>query len=157
MKKTNALRILDSHKIDYSVHTYEYDEGHLSGNFVTKQSDLPTDEIYKTIVAVTNEKEHIVLVIPITEELDLKKSARVVEVKRIELIRVKDLLPLTGYMRGGCSPVGMKKVFRTFIDDTNHNSDYICISAGKRGMQVRLKASELVDVVAAKVGNLTRE
>lgn len=157
MKKTNALRILDSHKIDYSVHTYEYDEGHLSGNFVTKQSDLPTDEIYKTIVAVTNEKEHIVLVIPITEELDLKKSTRVVEVKRIELIRVKDLLPLTGYMRGGCSPVGMKKVFRTFIDDTNHNSDYICISAGKRGMQVRLKASELVDVVAAKVGNLTRE
>lgn len=156
VKKTNAIRRLDSTNVTYEIFTYDYDENNLSGRAVAEKSHLPIAEIFKTLVAQTNTEEYIVLVIPVMEELDLKKCAQVARVKRVELIPEKALLPLTGYVRGGCSPIGMKKTFRIFVDKSCEQIKHICVSAGKRGTQVRLAPHDLITTVNGEVAELIR-
>ena len=110
--KTNVLRLLDQQHIDYKTREYEYDDNHLSGEHIVHQVDLEADEIYKTLV-LHDHHEYLVCCIPVMEEIDLKKLAKVSGHKSVEMLHQKDLLPLTGYMRGGCSPIGMKKKFPT--------------------------------------------
>ncbi len=133
MAKTNAVRILDSHNINYSLHTYDVDEADLSGTTVAHKIGVEAESVFKTLVAEGDKTGPLVFCIPTTEELNLKKAALVSGNKKIELIKVKDLLSLTGYIRGGCSPVGMKKKFPTFIDETAQLFEEIYISSGMRG------------------------
>jgi len=149
MSKTNAVRILDSHNINYSLHTYDVNEDDLSGTTVALKIGVDPDSVFKTLVAEGDKTGPIVFCIPTTEELNLKKAAIVSGNKKIELIKVKDLLPLTGYVRGGCSPVGMKKKFPVYIDETAQLFDQIYISAGMRGMQVKLSPTELAPLIEA--------
>jgi Cys-tRNA(Pro)/Cys-tRNA(Cys) deacylase len=149
MSKTNAVRILDSHNITYSLHTYDVDEDDLSGTTVALKLGADADSVFKTLVAEGDKTGPLVFCIPTTEELNLKKAAIVSGNKKIELLKVKDLLNLTGYIRGGCSPVGMKKKFPTYIDETAQLFDEIYVSAGMRGMQVKLSPTELSRLIEA--------
>lgn len=142
--KTNAMRILDSKKIPYEIYTYESNDGKIDGVSVAKKVGIDPKLVFKTLVAHSNTKEIFVLVIPVEEELDLKKAATVSGVKKVEMIPVKDIQKLTGYIRGGCSPIGMKKAYPTFIDEQANNLDSIVVSAGKIGMQVELKVDDLI-------------
>lgn len=141
--KTNALRILDSKKIEYEIYTYESNDGKIDGVSVAQKVGMDTKKVYKTLVAQGNNKDIFVFVIPVEEELDLKKCAKVAEAKKVEMIPVKDIQKHTGYIRGGCSPIGMKKAYPTFIDSQAANLDSIIVSAGKIGMQVELNLDDL--------------
>ena len=132
--KTNALRILDQKKINYDIKEYEYDEEHLSGEHVLEQVDFNENEVYKTLV-LKGLKEYIVCCVPVLEEIDLKKLAKASNNKSVEMIHMKDLLSITGYIRGGCSPIGMKKKFRTYFQQDIINIEKVAVSAGKRGLQ----------------------
>ena len=143
MTKTNAMRLLDAANIDYEITEYEYDEKDLSGLHAADYLGLSYYEVFKTLVCIGSDKEHYVFCIPVDMELDLKKAAKVSKVKSIEMIKMKDLLPLTGYMRGGCSPIGMKKQFKTYIDETAILLDIMYISGGKRGVQIKLEPNLL--------------
>ena len=149
MTKTNAVRILDSHNISYALHTYEVDEDDLSGVTVAAKIGAEPESVFKTLVAEGDKTGVMVFCIPTTEELNLKKAAVVSGNKKIELIKVKDLLNLTGYIRGGCSPIGMKKKFPTYLDETSQLFEEIYISAGIRGMQVKLSPLELAPLIEA--------
>ena len=116
--KTNALRMLDKAKIPYSIKEYEYDEEHLDGRHVASQVDMDPNAIFKTLVLHDHHNEHLVCCVPVLEEIDLKKLAKLAGRKSVEMIHQKDLLSVTGYIRGGCSPVGMKKQFPTYIDES---------------------------------------
>ncbi|MBO4242518.1 MAG: Cys-tRNA(Pro) deacylase [Clostridiales bacterium] len=155
MKKTNAMRMLDKAGIGYKAMEYEYDENDLDGHHVAEFFDIPYEEVFKTLVAKGESGEYLVLCLSVDDEVDLKKAAKLAGEKRVELIHVKELLPLTGYIRGGCSPVGMKKKFRTFFDEMILLLDEVCVSGGQRGVQLRLKARDLIDYTEAKVGELT--
>lgn len=146
--KTNALRILDSKKIDYEVKEYEYDEEHLSGAHVLNQVDLKESEIYKTLV-LKSKDEYLVCCIPVLKQINLKKLAKETGHKSVEMIPMKDLLNVTGYIRGGCSPIGMKKKFKTYIQIDIIDEERVAISAGKRGVQVVLKPDDLIECVEA--------
>ena len=154
MNKTNAMRILDSLKIKYSAHEYEVDENDLSGIHLSASAGLDPDRVFKTIVAKGEKLGYLVFCIPCAYELDLKKCARVAGDKRIELLHVKDLLGITGYIRGGCSPIGMKKAFPTFIDETALLWDSINVSAGVRGCQLELNPNDLISAVHANIADL---
>lgn len=156
-KKTNAMRMLDTHKVAYEVLEYEYVEGRGTGLHVAEDLHLDAATVFKTLVGHGNKTGPVVFCIPVAEELDLKKAARVSGNKHVELCAVKDLLALTGYIRGGCSPVGMKKLFPTYFDATMQELDIVSISAGVRGMQVRVKPEELAPVVKAEFVDLTME
>ena len=143
--KTNVLRILDQKKINYDVHEYEYDEKSLEGHHGVKEDNDENNHIYKTLVLM-GQKEYLVFCLPITKEIDLKKLAKASGHKSVDMIPQKDLLNVTGYMRGGCSPIGMKKKFRTFFQQDILSLDYVAVSAGKRGLQVRLQPKELISV-----------
>lgn len=143
MKKTNAMRILDRNKIKYDIKEYEVDETDLSAINVAMKTGEDVDSIFKTIVCLGNNNEYFVACVPSSGELDLKKLAKEAKVKKVELIKVKDLEKITGYIRGGCSPIGMKKEFKTFINKSALEREYIYISGGKRGVQIRLNAKEL--------------
>jgi len=147
MQKTNALRILDSRKIEYKTYVYEVNEDDLSGETVANKVGYPADQVFKTLVAEGDKTGNIVFCIPVTTELNLKKAATASGNKKVEMIKVKELLPLTGYIRGGCSPIGMKKKFPTYIDETAQLFDKICVSAGVRGMQVELLPDDLLKVI----------
>lgn len=138
--KTNALRILESLNIPYEVLTYS---DITTGVDVARELNLDPNMVFKTLVTVNNNKEHFVFMLPVGETLDLKKASIITKSKYIELIPQKELLPLTGYVHGGCSPVGMKKLFPTFIDETALLFDYIYFSAGRIGMQVKVEAKYL--------------
>lgn len=155
MVKTNAMRILDGAKIKYEAMEYEYDENDLTGVHIAESIGLDTDIVFKTLVARGDKTPFVVFCIPCAYELDLKKCARATGNKRIELVAVKELLGLTGYIRGGCSPVGMKKQFPTFIDETALLFDRITVSAGVRGCQLFLKPTELIEFLGAQVCDLT--
>jgi Cys-tRNA(Pro)/Cys-tRNA(Cys) deacylase len=142
--KTNAMRILDSKKIPYEIYTYQSNDGKIDGVSVAKKVGIDPKLVFKTLVAHSNTKEIFVFVIPVEEELDLKKAATVSGVKKVEMIPVKDIQKLTGYIRGGCSPIGMKKAYPTFIDEHANNLASIVVSAGKIGMQVELKVDDLI-------------
>ncbi len=156
ISKTNAMRILDQNNISYSTGEYEYDESDLSGNHAAEVLGISEDEIFKTLVTRGQDNQLFVFVIPVSGELDLKKAATAAGQKRVEMIHVKELVGLTGYMRGGCSPIGMKKQFPTFVDETAVLFDRIYISAGKRGEQIVLSADDLIDVVNGSYADLTK-
>ncbi len=155
MIKTNVLRLLDQAKIQYKTLEYEVDDTDLSGEHVALQIGFPTEQVFKTLVAKGDKKGILVFCIPVNMELNLKKAAAAVGDKKIELIHVKDLLSLTGYIRGGCSPIGMKKKFPTFIDETAVLFDEITVSAGVRGCQVIINPEHLIGYIGAELYELT--
>jgi Cys-tRNA(Pro)/Cys-tRNA(Cys) deacylase len=152
-QKTNAMRILDKNKIAYTVNTYECDE-FIDGVTVADQLGQPDESSYKTLVAVGKSGGHYVFVVPIAEELDLKAAARAVGEKSVELIHVKEIFALTGYIRGGCTPIGMKKAFPTVIHESAVGFDTIIISGGRIGAQILLAPDDLVRVTRAKLADI---
>ena len=152
--KTNAMRRLDAAKIPYEVFEYEVDENDLSGKHIADEIGLPHEMVFKTLVAKGDKTGPVVFCMPVDLEIDLKKAARVTGNKRIEMIHVKDLLALTGYIRGGCSPIGMKKQFPTFLHETANDFEKITVSSGTRGAQLLLKVSDLLAFVNAKTADL---
>ena len=152
-QKTNAMRILDKNKIAYTVNTYECDE-FIDGVTVADQLGQPYESSYKTLVAVGKSGGHYVFVLPIAEELDLKIAARAVGEKSVELIHVKDIFALTGYVRGGCTPIGMKKAFPTVIHESVLTFDTVIISGGRIGAQIVIAPADLIKVTRAKVADI---
>ncbi|WP_042470623.1 Cys-tRNA(Pro) deacylase [Bacillus ndiopicus] len=153
--KTNAIRIIEQQKIPYEVLEYTVDDGAVDGVTVAQKTNQKVETVFKTLIATNGKGQFYVFVIPVANELDLKAAAKIAGEKKIELIAVKELLGLTGYIRGGCSPVGMKKLFPTFIDQSAEQLDFIIVSAGKIGMQMKLLPQHLLEVVKAKYGGLT--
>ncbi len=149
MTKTNAIRILDKLKIEYSLVEYDYDEDELDAVSVAKKINFENERVFKTLVARSNKNELSVFCIPGNYELDLKKASQATGSKKIEMIKLKELLPLTGYVHGGCSPIGMKKSYPTFIEESANLFDTISISAGKRGIQVIINPETLKGIVDA--------
>ena len=152
-KKTNAMRMLDKAGVDYEYKEYEYDENDLDGHHVAEYLGVPYEEVFKTLVAVSDKGEYLVYCICVDDEIDLKKAAKLAGEKRVDMIHVKDLLSVTGYIRGGCSPIGMKKKYRTFIDEMIELVDSVSVSGGQRGLQIKLKPSDLVSFTEATVGD----
>lgn len=147
MSKTNAIRILELHKVKFDTINYVVDESDLSGETVALKVGVNPETVFKTLVCVGDKTGHAVFCIPVTQELNLKKAAAASGNKKVEMIKLKDLLPLTGYIRGGCSPIGMKKLFPTYIDETAQLFENICVSAGVRGTQMKLSADDLLKLV----------
>lgn len=152
--KTNAMRILEKHKINYIVHTYSCEE-FLDGVSVADELGEPHELVYKTLVAIGKSKEHYVFVIPIEGELDLKAAARAVGEKSIEMLPLKDLTDVTGYVRGGCTAIGMKKDFPTVIDESAKDLEIIIVSGGRRGSQLELAPGDLAKAAKAKFASVT--
>ena len=152
--KTNAMRRLDAAGIAYEVCEYEVDESDLSGKHIADEIGLPYEMVFKTLVAKGDKTGPVVFCMPVDLEIDLKKAARVTGNKRIEMVHVKDLLALTGYIRGGCSPIGMKKQFPTYLHETASGFERITVSAGVRGAQLLLRVDELLAFVGAKFADL---
>lgn len=151
MTKTNAVRLVEQQQISYELLSYETDAGQaVDGITVAGKIGYPSDYVYKTLVATGGSNQYYVFVVPVGEELHLKKAAKVIGEKKIEMIAVKDLLGLTGYVRGGCSPIGMKKTFPTYIHATAESLDFIIVSAGKIGLQLKLSPEDLLKACQAK-------
>ena len=148
------MRLLDAAKIKYEVYEYEVDENNLAGTHIAEELGLPFEMVFKTIVTKGDKTGYIVFCIPCDKEINLKKAAAVTGNKKIEPLHVKDLLGLTGYIRGGCSPVGMKKKFPTYFDASVNERERITISAGVRGAQLLLNAQELIAYVKADICDL---
>lgn len=155
MTKTNVMRLLDAAKITYRSAEYDYDENDLNGMHAAAGIGMPPEQIFKTLVARGEKRGYLVFVIPVCCELDLKKVAKAAGDKKVELIHVKELLPLTGYIRGGCSPIGMKKPFPTYMDETAQLYDEVGVSAGCRGCQILLSPDDLIDYVNLSLADLT--
>ncbi len=151
--KTNVMRILDQKKINYIVHTYQ---NAVSGIEVADTLHESYDKVFKTLVTVSNTNINYVFVVPVNKELDLKKAAKVVGEKSIEMLKSSNLLPLTGYIHGGCSLIGMKKQFKTIIDISASNKDKIYISAGKIGYQIEIELKELQKVINFKLEDIAK-
>jgi Cys-tRNA(Pro)/Cys-tRNA(Cys) deacylase len=147
MEKTNVMRLLDSSNISYNC--YEYDPTQTDGQMVAQLVGKPCYMVFKTLVTVGSDNEHYVFVVPVDSSLDLKKGAKAVGVKSIQMIKQKELLPLTGYIHGGCSPIGMKKQFKTVIDETAILNDTICVSAGRVGKQIEINPEVLREYINA--------
>ncbi|MBE5774472.1 MAG: Cys-tRNA(Pro) deacylase [Clostridiales bacterium] len=156
MTITNAMRLLKQAGIPYDTAQYEVDENDLSGVHAAAKLGIDPDCMFKTLVARGEKKGIYVFCIPVAEELDLKKCASVVKEKKIEMVQVKELLGLTGYIRGGCSPVGMKKKFPTYIDETAQLFDNIYVSAGTRGVQMIVDPVKLAEYVEAPFTDITK-
>ncbi len=152
--KTNAVRALDAADLAYEFRVFECGDHAPSGVEVAKALELDPDQVFKTLVTVGKTGEHYVFMIPVAEELDLKKAARAVGEKAIAMIKSKELLPLTGYVHGGCSPIGMKKTFTTVVDETAQLFDAIYFSAGKIGCQIRLSSEDLGKVIDLSYADL---
>ncbi len=155
MTKTNAMRMLDAAKIPYEILEYTVDENDLSGIHISEQLGFPPEKMFKTLVARGDKTGPLVFCIPVAEEINLKVAASLTGNKRIEMIHVKDLLSLTGYIRGGVSPVGMKKKFPTWIDESALQFDSITVSSGTRGAQLLLDRAALLQFIQAKTASLT--
>lgn len=152
--KTNVMRELDRLKINYNHYCY-VDTQAVSGIEVAAVLNQKPDRVFKTLVTVGKSNKHYVFMVPAAQELDLKKAAKSVGEKSVEMLKSKDLLPLTGYIHGGCSPIGMKKFFTTTIDTTAENFDTIIFSAGKIGYQVEMKLEDLSKVIRFNLANIT--
>ncbi len=153
--KTNAMRILESMKIPYQQYTYECEE-FVDGLQIADQLGLPYEKVYKTLVTVGNSKEYFVFVIPIAEELDLKAAARSVGQKSVEMVHVKDINTITGYIRGGCTAIGMKKQYVTRIDSSAEQLEKIIVSGGRIGSQLELAPTDLAKAARAEFADLIR-
>lgn len=149
MNKTNAVRILESQKIPHKTFTYEVDENDLSGTSVAHKINVNEELVFKTLVTRNDKNEIHIFCIPVNQELNLKKAAVASRSKKIEMIKFNELLPLTGYIRGGCSPIGMKKNYPVIIEETAQLCEKIVISAGIRGMQIQLSPYDLAGVINA--------
>lgn len=147
--KTNAMRILDKNKISYRTNTYECDE-FIDGIHVADMNGDPYEQSFKTLVTVGKSGSYYVFALPIDKEIDFKKAAKIVGEKSIEMIHVKDINKITGYIRGGCTPVGMKKLYPTIIHESAKNFDEIIISGGRLGLQIILNPNDLATVTNAK-------
>ncbi|MBP0725858.1 Cys-tRNA(Pro) deacylase [Bacillus sp. RG28] len=156
VSKTNAMRILDAKKIPYELFTYTNDDGNIDGISVAQKIGKDHRMVYKTLVASGLSKNLFVYIIPVSEELDLKKAAKVANEKKVDLVPVKEILNLTGYIRGGCSPVGMKKLYPTFIDQSAQDIPQIIVSGGKIGIQLQIEVSQLVSITNAKLVELIK-
>ncbi|WP_042464048.1 Cys-tRNA(Pro) deacylase [Neobacillus dielmonensis] len=154
--KTNAMRILDSHKISYEMLTYDNKDGKIDGVSVADKIGRDPKEVYKTLVTQGASKNLFVFVIPVAAELDLKKAAKAAGEKNIEMVPVKDIQKWTGYIRGGCSPIGMKKQYKTYIDATCRGINSIIVSAGKIGVQMVLSPTQLQEVTNAEISDIIK-
>ncbi len=157
MTKTNVMRLLEAAGVAYRTTEYEYDENNLSGLHAAEQIGIPAEQVFKTLVTRGDKTGILVFCIPVDMELDLKKAAAVSKNKKVEMTHMKELLGLTGYIRGGCSPIGMKKKYPTFIDETCILFDEIAVSAGVRGEQVILAPQALIDFVDAVEADVAKE
>ena len=157
INKTNVARLLDKAKVAYQLVPYEVDENDLSATHVADQLGENVAQVFKTLVLHGDKSGYFVCVIPGADEVDLKKAAKVSGNKSCEMIPVKELLPLTGYIRGGCSPIGMKKHFPTYIHETCIAFPYIYISAGIRGLQIKIAADDLIKETKAEICSLFTE
>lgn len=151
--KTNAMRILETMKIEYEMRTYECEE-FIDGVHLAEMLELPYEQVYKTLVTVGKSKNHYVFVIPVAEEIDFKKAARVVGEKSLEMLPLKDLTAVTGYIRGGCTSIGMKKKFKTVIQEDAELLDDIVVSGGRRGLQLILKPEDLQRAAEAEFADV---
>lgn len=155
--KTNAVRLLDKESINYNLIPYEVDESDLSAIHVANQLGEDVRQVFKTLVLKGDKTGFFVCIIPGAEELDLKKAAKISGNKNCDMIPMKELLSITGYIRGACSPIGMKKLFPTYIDNSSLNFELIYISAGKRGLQIQINPKDLINIVKIKEGELTKD
>ena len=153
--KTNAARLLDAQKVPYELIPYQVDENDLGAQHIAEQLGEDIQQVFKTLVLKGDKTGHFVCVIPGAEEVDLKLAAKVSGNKKCDLIPRKELLPLTGYVRGGCSPIGMKKAFPTYIHTTAQSYDHVYVSAGVRGLQLKIAPQDLVRMSHATVCHLT--
>ena len=154
--KTNAMRILDAKKTSYEVLTYDNKDGKIDGISVAAKIGRNPKEVYKTLVAQGASKNIYVFIIPVETELDLKKAAKVSVEKKVEMIPVKDIQKWTGYIRGGCSPIGMKKEYKTFLDESCLQLDSIIVSAGKIGIQIVIGPAQLKEIAKAEIVDLLK-
>ena len=154
--KTNAMRILDSKKVSYEMLSYESEDGKIDGISVAHKIGVDEKNVFKTLVAQGTSKELYVFVIPVAEELDLKNAAKIAGEKKVEMIAVNDIMKYTGYIRGGCSPIGMKKNYKTFIHESAEDLDFIIFSSGKIGHQIKMNPKDLVSVVEGKFAFLIK-
>lgn len=154
MKKTNAVRILESHNIQFELFEYEFNEDEIDAISVANKISAPPETVFKTLVAIGDKTGYIVFIIPGNAELNLKKAAKVSGNKSVEMIKAKDLLSVTGYIRGGCSPIGMSKKYPTYLEETSQLFDRIYVSAGVRGMQLKLSPTDIIKVAEAVYGDL---
>lgn len=154
--KTNVLRHLDAAKIPYETREYPVDDDNFDGKLIAAKVDIPAEMIYKTLVLCGDKQSHLVCVIPVEKELDLKAVARASGNKSVSMLPQKELLPLTGYLRGGCSPIGMKKAFPTYIHLDAQQQPRLSVSAGVRGCQVILATTDLIAQTRAHLADLCR-
>ena len=157
INKTNAARLLDKAKISYELVPYEVDENDLAAKHIADQLGEDLHQVFKTLVLHGDKTKHIVCVIPGCHEVDLKKAAKASGNKKVEMLPMKELLPTTGYIRGGCSPIGMKKAFPTYFHSSCYDFDYIYVSAGARGLQLKINPKDLVEFVHATVADIATE
>lgn len=156
IQKTNVARLLDQSNIPYELIAYKVDENDLAANHVAQQLGEDIATVFKTIVLSGGPSQFFVCVVPGDAEIDLKKAAKTAGYKKVDLIPMKDLLPITGYIRGGCSPVGMKKKFPTFFHHSALDHQYIYVSAGVRGLQLKIEPSKLIGFVGASTADLIK-
>jgi len=157
MEKTNAIRMLDQKKIKYNTYEYPHEEGVcVDGETVAKLLNQNPDMVFKTLVTVGNDKRYYVCVVPVKSKLDLKKAAKAFNVKSLEMIPVKEINNITGYIRGGCSPIGMKKAFPTIIDESALLYENIIFSGGKIGLQIEMNPKDLEKLIRVSFKEITR-
>lgn len=152
--KTNAMRILDRENIEYNSYRYDYDDGLIDGIAVAEKIGKSIEQVYKTLVAEGVSGEYYVFIIPVSHELSLKAGAKSVGEKSIKMIKASDIIKVTGYVRGGCSPIGMKKNYKTILDSSSKSLDKIIVSAGKIGYQIELHPKDLINLVKGEIGDI---
>lgn len=156
VQKTNAMRILDKAKVSYNIINYENKDGKVDGVSVAKKIGRRNDEVFKTLVTTSNTKNIYVFLIPVHKEIDFKKAAKVASEKSIEMIDVNDLQKITGYIRGGCSPIGMKKQYTTFIDKSAEELNTIIVSGGKIGVQLEISTKDLYNIISFSYNDIIK-
>ena len=157
IEKTNVMRLLDQKKVSYTPHTYPHGDDAVDGVTVAQMTGMDPAKVFKTLVARGASKTPYVFVIPVACELDLKKAAKAVVEKSIAMLHVSELTPLTGYVRGGCSPVGMKKAFPTVFDESVNNVPTVMVSAGKIGFQIECAPADLIKLTRAATAHITTD
>jgi len=153
--KTNAMRILDKAGISYHTYTYDHSDGSIDGISVAEKIGRSVEQVYKTLVTQGTSREYYVFIIPAADELDLKAAARAVGEKAVEMIKVTDINKITGYIRGGCSPIGMKKMYKMVLDSSCQVLDTLIVSAGKLGYQIELAPNDLIRLIHCRVESIT--
>lgn len=155
-QKTNAVRLLEQQRVPFDLIEYELTGDQVDGVTVAKKIGYPVFVVYKTLLVTAGTNKYFVCVIPVEKELNLKAVAKVAGEKKVEMLHVKDLLPTTGYIRGGCSPIGMKKLFPTIVDESAKDLDYMIVSGGRIGLQVKLSWADLLKMTKGKVSAITK-